>query len=223
MNTLTRAKTALAVIAVAAASLGALSVTSTANAAPAAAPATVAAPVAALPAAVPAITLSTTNRGWCVKVGTGELRNLWFDAATNRCPVFSPTNAYWGPVALGGGAPGPAGPAGPAGPRGPAGPSNLVITTARITISAGTAGNGAHVVSVAGLPPFSATQASFRRLLVDLNAEALPVGVTASVGAPTAAAGATTWNFPVTTAGAAVATPAFPVILDVIVIPVTAP
>lgn len=59
--------------------------------------------------------LSTTERGWCVRNQTGELRSLWLVEDTHLCPA-----PFWGPVSLG--ERGPAGPVGPQGPVGPAGP-----------------------------------------------------------------------------------------------------
>src|SRR5437868_4157440 len=64
---------------------------------------------AAAPAAVGFVP-STTERGYCIKVGTGDFRNLWLDANTHKCPIYSATDAYWGPVTLGGAGVGPAGP-----------------------------------------------------------------------------------------------------------------
>jgi hypothetical protein len=39
--------------------------------------------------------LSTTERGLCIKQGTGEPRSLWLVAATHKCP-----DPYWGPASL---------------------------------------------------------------------------------------------------------------------------
>lgn len=39
--------------------------------------------------------LSTTERGLCIKEGTGEPRSLWLVAATGLCPA-----PYWGPASL---------------------------------------------------------------------------------------------------------------------------
>lgn len=50
-----------------------------------------AAPVKAVAAPV----LSTTQRGLCIKNGTGEPRSLWLVAATGLCP-----DPYWGPATL---------------------------------------------------------------------------------------------------------------------------
>lgn len=40
-------------------------------------------------------TLSTTERGLCIKQGTGEPRSLWLVEATGLCPA-----PYWGPASL---------------------------------------------------------------------------------------------------------------------------
>lgn len=149
----------------------------------------------------------TPQRGWCVKSGTGELRNLWFDPNTGKCP-----SPYWGPVSLGNGA------AGPQGPKGDPGDSRLVITSGSASTAAGAAGNGTVIVSVPGMPGFSATQA--RRVFVDLNSEMNAEGVMMEVGRPTANPGATSWNFPVTVAGQTAATPPQRIRLDVLAVPV---
>lgn len=47
----------------------------------------------AAPSAAPV--LSTTERGLCIKTGTGEPRSLWLVAATGLCPA-----PYWGPASL---------------------------------------------------------------------------------------------------------------------------
>jgi hypothetical protein len=70
------------------------------------------------------------------------------------------------------------------------------------------------VVSVAHLPGFSATQVA--RTFVNMRAELLASGVTATVGTPTASPGATTWNYPVTVAGQVAATPAQTIRLDIL-------
>ena len=68
--------------------------------------------------------LSTTQRGWCVRDQTGELRNLWLVESTLKCPA-----PYWGPVSLGG-AQGPAGPVGPAGKDGKDGKDGVTVCPA---------------------------------------------------------------------------------------------
>lgn len=60
----------------------------------------------------PTAALSQAERGWCVRSGTGELRNLWLVEDTKRCP-----DPYWGPVSMGG-AKGDTGATGARGPRG---------------------------------------------------------------------------------------------------------
>jgi hypothetical protein len=92
--------------------------------------------------------------------------------------------------------------------------STLARATGSAVTVAGTAGNGALVVHISGLPAFSAT--AVRRTLVDVNSEILAGGVTVTVGTPTASPGATTWNYPAVVAGQAVATPAQTVSVDVL-------
>src|SRR5664279_3515572 len=58
--------------------------------------------VAVSASAPPHAVLSTTERGWCLRTATGELRSLWLDASTHKCPL-----PWFGPVSLGG-AQGPA-------------------------------------------------------------------------------------------------------------------
>jgi hypothetical protein len=175
----------------------------------------------ALTAAASGPVLSTTERGLCIRSGTGEPRSLWLVAATHRCP-----DPYWGPTNLkdafgieSTGTAGPAGPVGPAGPKGDPGDSRLMFSSGQVTVKAGEAGNGIHVVTVTGMPPFSTTQV--KRTLVDFDGEALPPGVIATVNAPTAVAKSTSWNYTVTTSGAAIATPSYILRLDVIAAPVT--
>lgn len=170
--------------------------------------AAVAATVAAL--AVPlALSASAAGpaHGVCRRAGTGALHDLWLTPA-GACP------AGWSSFALSG----TAGPAGPAGPQGPTGDSRLTLASGTRTLPAGIAANDTWAVTVSGMPPFSATQA--RRIFRDLNGEAIPSPVLASVGAPSAVAGATTWTFPVTVTGAAVATPVVTLRLDVLALPV---
>jgi len=45
---------------------------------------------------VTASTVLGNSRGWCVRSGTGELRNLWLDP-NGKCPA-----PFWGPTTLGG-------------------------------------------------------------------------------------------------------------------------
>jgi hypothetical protein len=52
-------------------------------------------------------------RGFCVRNQTGEIRNLWLNPLTGKCP-----DPFWGPVAMGSGAQGPAGPKGDKGDPG---------------------------------------------------------------------------------------------------------
>lgn len=108
---------------------------------------------------------------------------------------------------------------GPKGDKGDPGDSRIVMTSGSATTAAGTAGNGTLIVTVSGLPGFSATQV--HRTFVDVNAELLAGGVTASVGTPTASPGATSWNYPVTVAGQVAATPAQTVRIDVLAVPVS--
>jgi hypothetical protein len=149
--------------------------------------------------------LSTTERGLCVRVGTGAPQSLWLVAATHKCP-----SGYWGPATVeqafgkaalagigGTGGVGPAGPQGPKGDKGDPGDSRLVFAAGSKVVTA----NGDTSLTVSGLPAFSATQA--KRTLADVNAEALPSGVTVKVGAPTAAAGGTTWTYPIAVTGLA--------------------
>jgi hypothetical protein len=96
--------------------------------------------------------------------------------------------------------------------------SRIVLTTGSVTSAAGVAGNGSLVISVPGMPPFSATQV--RRTFTDVDGEVLSGGVTVAVGTPTSTPGGTTWNYPVTVAGQVAATPAQAVRLDVLAIPV---
>lgn len=172
----------------------------------------------ALTAAASGPVLSTTERGLCIRSGTGEPRSLWLVAATHKCP-----DPYWGPASLkdafGIESTGVIGPVGPAGPKGDPGDSRLTFSSGQVTVEAGTAGNGVHVVTVTGMPPFSATQV--KRTLVDFDGEVLPPDVTATVNAPTAVAKSTSWNYTVTISGATVATPNYVLRLDVIAAPVT--
>jgi len=87
----------------------------------------------AVAAAAATTTAAPAARGWCVRSGTGELRNLWFDPSTGKCPV-----PFWGPVALGGGAAGPAGPAGPKGDPGD-GATRFISKTVDVAANAGLA------------------------------------------------------------------------------------
>lgn len=170
--------------------------------------AAVAATVAAL--AVP-LTLSATAAGpshaVCRRAGTGALHDLWLTPA-GACP------AGWSAYALSGSAGAP----GPAGPKGDPGDSRLTLAAGSRTLPAGVAANETWAVTVSGMPPYSATQA--RRIFRDLNGEAIPAPMLASVGTPSAVAGATTWTFPVTVTGATVATPAVTLRLDVLALPV---
>ena len=97
------------------------------------------------PAATP------TARCWCVRSGNGELRNLWFDPATGKCPA-----PYWGPVALGSGAPGPQGPTGATGPTGPTGPKgdsgDNAVKVVRKQGTLAASSPATQVVTLAGLP-----------------------------------------------------------------------
>lgn len=182
-----------------------------------AAPVAVAGLVAANVANASGPVLSTTERGLCIKSGTGEPRSLWLVAATHKCP-----DPYWGPASLedafgieGTGTPGPAG---PKGDKGDPGDSRLVFATGKATVAAGVAGNGPHVITISGMPQFSATQA--KRSLADVNSELFPPDVKAVVSAPVAVAGSTTWSYTVTTSLAVVGTPSFVLSLDVIAAPI---
>jgi len=81
-------------------------------------------PANAVQSVTPVAVVSTTTapstpvlkRDWCIKSGTGELRNLWLTGPKDTCPA-----PFWGPVKLG--EQGPSGPAGPKGDQGPVGPS----------------------------------------------------------------------------------------------------
>jgi hypothetical protein len=96
----------------------------------------------------------------------------------------------------------------------------LVFASGSTAIPAGAAEGATAIVTVAGLPPYSATQA--RRTLLDVDSEILPSSVTVFVSSATAAPGATTWQYTVTIHRSApsVAPPAFSVKLDLIAAPV---
>jgi hypothetical protein len=151
--------------------------------------------------------LSTTERGLCIKQGTGEPRSLWLVAATHKCP-----DPYWGPASL----------KDAFGIELPAADSRIVITSGSADVASLAAGDEKVIpVKVTGLPKYSATQA--RRVLVDINGENFPGGV-AVVGAPalvTPANGETawTWNVKVRNGSTAAAT-GFKLTLDVLAIPV---
>jgi hypothetical protein len=135
-------------------------------------------------------TSAPAARGWCVRSGTGELRNLWFDPTTGKCP-----SPYWGPVALGGGAPGPQGPAGPAGPQGPAGDSVAKVVAKSVTLNASSPAT--QTVVLAGLPAKSSSVVE----LTVTNAGEAPAGTTVTVTPVTPAAGSTERSFTVAVSG----------------------
>lgn len=141
---------------------------------------------AATSAAAPRAALSSTERGWCVRSGTGELRNLWLEATTHRCP-----DPYWGPTNLGSGTRGPAGPAGPAGPKGDPGNNSVLIKTATVTLDA------THITrnfTVSGMPAYvhgaPETVGSFT--------STLPSGITVSTTPTAPTAGSTSRDFAAT-------------------------
>jgi hypothetical protein len=153
--------------------------------------------------------LSTTERGLCIKQGTGEPRSLWLVAATHKCP-----DPYWGPASL----------EDAFGIKLPAATdSRIVITSGSADVASLAAAEQKVIpVKVTGLPKYSATQA--RRVLVDVNGESFPNGV-AVVGSPslvTPANGDTSWTWNVTVKnGSAASATGFKLTLDVLAIPVS--
>lgn len=141
-------------------------------------------------ASAPVAAVAASTRGFCVKVGTGEIRNLWLTAA-GKCPVYSPTDAYWGPITFGAGA---TGPQGPQGPKGDPGDSSLVSQKATVHL---TSASVAQTVTVAGLPAFvtglpeiATNNYAARPLGSNFTIAALPVAAgdivrKFSIGAPT--------------------------------------
>lgn len=132
-----------------------------------------------------------STRGWCIKSGSGELRNLWL-TADGKCPTYSPTNSYWGPVSLGGGAPGPAG---PQGPKGDSGDSAIKVVSKTVVLNSSSPAT--QTVVLEGLP------AKVSGLLeVDVNsAGSAPAGTTVSVAPLGTATGSTQRQFTVGVSG----------------------
>lgn len=127
------------------------------------------------------------TRDWCIKSGTGELRNLWLTGPRGTCPA-----PYWGPVKLGDGA---AGPAGPAGPPGAAGDNSVVIKTATTVFDA--THSGVRTVTVSGMPAYVAGAPEVNGHF----STTLPDGVTVNVAKVNPVAGHTTRDFTVEIAG----------------------
>lgn len=142
-------------------------------------------------------------RGWCVKNQTGELRNLWLNPITGKCP-----DPFWGPVSMGNGAPGPAGPQGPKGDKGDPGTSALAF------------GHGEHVfgdnatvtVTISGQPKYTALIG--KRTLTSTNAGEAPAGTTVTVTPTAPAVGDTTRVFTVVASGFTATTPDFKIEID---------
>jgi hypothetical protein len=163
----------------------------------------------ATPVAAPV--LSTTERGLCIKQGTGEPRSLWLVAATHRCPA-----PFWGPTTLEVAFGKDALPV-----AGPAVDSRIVITSGKVDVAAGSvdkADGTARTVTVTGMPKYSETQA--RRVLVDVDGESLPTAVNATATLGSITPGSTTWTWTVTTKGGTASTTAYTLKLDVLAIPV---
>ena len=96
--------------------------------------------------------LSTTQRGWCVRDQTGELRNLWLVESTLKCPA-----PFWGPVSLGGakgdpGTPGKDGKDGKDGAAGPACPAEYKLSDALILRTGAGAGPAVPVSAKVCVP-----------------------------------------------------------------------
>lgn len=146
-------------------------------------------------------------RGFCVRNQTGEIRNLWLNPLTGKCP-----DPFWGPVDMGSGKPGPQGPAGPAGPKGD--PGDGATKYVKVTKAVNASAPAADVVVVqpkgsiliaAGVSPHGTTGAATVTLptglagLGDVRLAANPEVVTADtdrkfiVTGGTAADSVTVW------------------------------
>ncbi len=154
---------------------------------PVAAKAAVTAPAVAAPVAAPVVAgfvPSTTERGYCIKVGTGDFKNLWLDANTHKCPVYTPiTNEYWGPVALGGG------------------DSHLWFKTTTVHLTGSSPAT--QTVTMSSVPAKNALAPESPAPLT--NAASAPAGATVTVTPLAVAAGATDRGYTVTVSGLTVA------------------
>lgn len=142
------------------------------------------------PPAAAAEVLSTTERGLCVKIGTGAPQSLWLVAATHRCP-----SGFWGPATLkqafGEAAlAGIGGAVGPKGDKGDPGDSVAKVVTKNVTLTPDSPTT--QVVTLTGLPAKSSAVAE----LVVTNAGEAPSGTVVVTG-PAAAAGSTERAFTV--------------------------
>jgi hypothetical protein len=156
-----------------------------------------ASPATVAPAPAGREVLSTTERGLCIRSGTGEPRSLWFVAATHTCPAgwWQPTTLEqaFGPIARA--VAGTPGPAGPAGPKGDPGDSAAKVVTKTVTLTASSPAS--QTVVLTGLPAKSSAVAE----LVVTTAGEAPTGVTVHAVAVAPAAGSTERSFTVTTSG----------------------
>lgn len=151
-------------------------------------PAQAKAPVAAVAAAT---TTPAPARGYCIKVGTGEFRNLWL-TPEGKCPIYTPkTDEYWGPVSLGG----TVGPKGDKGDKGDPGDSKVSVVHKVVTLTSASA--SPQVVVVSGVPAFNVANAEGNWN----NAGSSPLGSTVTVTPVKPAAGDVTRSFTVTQTG----------------------